>query len=101
MKLLYHRKICSYKLPLKTVKPIPYLEPQRILIYNDEVNQLDPKLDVLEKKIDELQRSINKIRKIFLWMLILTLLFFLLPLAGLFFLIPKFLATYSNILQLQ
>ena len=69
--------------------------------YNGDMDQLDSKLDVLEKKIDELQRSINKIRKIFLWMLILTLLFFLLPLAGLFFLIPKFLSTYSNILQLQ
>lgn len=63
------------------------------------MDQLDTKIDELEKKIDSLQNSIDKLRKIFLWSLILGIALFILPLVGLAFIIPKFLSTYSGILQ--
>ena len=67
--------------------------------YNNEMEPLDTKIDELEKKIDALQHSIDKLRKIFLWSLILGVALFVLPLIGLAFVIPKFLSTYSGILQ--
>lgn len=63
------------------------------------MDQLDTKIDELEKKIDALQHSIDKLRKIFLWSLILGIALFILPLVGLAFIIPKFLSIYSGILQ--
>ena len=66
--------------------------------YNNAM-ELDTKIDELEKKIDSLQDSIDKLRKIFLWSLILGVALFVLPLIGLAFVIPKFLSTYSDILQ--
>ena len=60
---------------------------------------LDTKFDELEKKIDALQHSIDKLRKIFLWSLILGIALFVIPLIGLAFVLPKFLSTYSGILQ--
>lgn len=59
----------------------------------DDVNQ---KLEILEKKLDEVKDSVNKIKKIFLWTIIISVVLFILPLVGLVFAIPKFLSTYSN-----
>lgn len=53
----------------------------------------------LEQKIDRLQHSIDKLNKIFLGTLIVTIALFVLPLIGLLFVIPQFLSTYSSVLQ--
>ncbi len=54
------------------------------------------KLDELEKKIDATFKSSEKMRKYFLWTLIISLIVIVLPLIGLVFLIP----TYLNTLQI-
>lgn len=64
-----------------------------------DTDQLDSKIEALEEKIDELQRSVDKIRKIFLWTVIISLAVFILPLVGLLFVIPQFLSNYGNLLQ--
>ena len=51
----------------------------------------------LERKIDAIYESTEKTRKYFLWTLIGTLIAFVLPLVGLVFAIPSFLATYSSL----
>ena len=61
----------------------------------DNSNQ---QLDSLEKKIDELQRSVNKIKKIFLWILIASVAMIVMPLIGLLFAIPQFLSNYTQVL---
>ena len=63
------------------------------------MDQLESKIDSLGKKIEELQNSINKLRRIFFWILILSVALFVLPLVGLVFVIPQFLSIYSGVLQ--
>lgn len=46
----------------------------------------------LEQKIDKLQSSIDKLNKIFKWTLIITVIFFVVPLIGLLFVIPQFIS---------
>lgn len=53
------------------------------------------KLEEQEKKIDAVYVSVEKTRQYFLWTLILSLAFFLLPLIGMVFAIPFFLDTLS------
>jgi hypothetical protein len=55
------------------------------------------KLEEQSQKLDAIFRSVEKTRKYFLWTLIITLVLFVLPLVGLFFAIPQFLNTYSNL----
>ena len=50
------------------------------------------KNEELEKKIEKLQQSIDRLNKIFFWTLIITVVLFVLPLLGLLFAIPQFLA---------
>ncbi len=57
------------------------------------------KLEEQGQKIDEIYVSVEKTRKYFMWTLILTLAFFILPLIGLVFAVPSFLNTYSTALQ--
>ncbi|MEK7065873.1 MAG: hypothetical protein AAB938_00810 [Patescibacteria group bacterium] len=63
------------------------------------MNPLENKIDALEKKVDELVRSIKTIKKIFLWILIVTVVMFVLPLIGLVFVIPQFISTYTGALN--
>ncbi|MDO8555036.1 MAG: hypothetical protein Q7R75_00500 [bacterium] len=63
------------------------------------MEQLEQQVEILTKKIDELQLSINKIKKIFFWILILSVVSFVLPLIGLLFAIPQFLSSYGSALQ--
>ena len=65
------------------------------------MDQRDSQIEMLEKKIDKLQHSIDRIGKIFLWTLIMSVALFVLPLIGLLFIIPRFLSSYGSILQLQ
>ena len=63
------------------------------------MEQLERQIEVLTKKIDELQRSIGKIKTIFFWILILSVVSFVLPLVGLLFAVPQFLSSYGSALQ--
>lgn len=63
------------------------------------MDSLDTKIEGLEEKIDSLQRAITKLQKTFFWILVITLLLFVLPLIGLIFVIPQFLSLYSGALQ--
>ncbi|OGG50114.1 hypothetical protein A2763_01055 [Candidatus Kaiserbacteria bacterium RIFCSPHIGHO2_01_FULL_54_36] len=62
-----------------------------------EDQELRQKLDALEAKIADVYVSAEKTRKYFLALLIVTVVAFVLPLIGLFFAIPSFLSTYSDL----
>lgn len=51
----------------------------------------------LEKKIDAIYVSVEKTRKYFFWTMVVSLALFVLPLLGLFFAIPAFIANYSGL----
>lgn len=54
------------------------------------------KLEEQGKKLDTIFRSVEKTRRYFLWILIITIGLFVLPLIGLIFVIPKFISMYSG-----
>jgi type II secretory pathway component PulF len=54
------------------------------------------KIEEQDKKLEEIYRSVEKMRKYFLWTLIVTLALFILPLIGLLLVIPKFLSIYTS-----
>jgi len=54
------------------------------------------KIEEQGKKIDGMYRSVEKLRKYFLWTLIITVVMILLPLIGLILVIPQFLNVYSG-----
>jgi type II secretory pathway component PulF len=54
------------------------------------------KIEAQDKRLEEIYRSIEKMRKYFLWTLIITVAVIVLPLIGLLLVIPKFLSIYSN-----
>lgn len=58
------------------------------------------KLEEQGRKIDEMYRSIEKLRKYFLWTLIITVAMILVPIIGLIIVIPQFLNIYSGNLGL-
>jgi hypothetical protein len=49
-----------------------------------------------EEKLEKIFISVEKIRRYFLWTLVITVLMVLLPAVGLLFAIPKFMDTYSQ-----
>jgi hypothetical protein len=55
------------------------------------------KLEEQQVQINLIYLSVEKTRKYFQWTMIITLALFVLPLIGLFFAIPSFLAQYSQI----
>ncbi len=57
--------------------------------------EIAQKLTALEQKIEATYRSVEKMRKYFLWTLILGVLVIVLPLIGLFFAIPNLLGTLA------
>lgn len=54
------------------------------------------KIEAQQKKLDEIYRSIERMRKYFLWTLMITVAAVLLPLLGLAIVIPQFLSTYNT-----
>ena len=48
------------------------------------------KIEAQDKKLEKIYNSIEKMRKYFLWTLIVTLVMIILPIIGLFLIIPKF-----------
>jgi hypothetical protein len=59
--------------------------------------ELKNRLDALQAKIDATYTSAEKTRKYFLIAMIVSLAAVLLPIIGLFFAIPSFLTTYSDL----
>lgn len=57
--------------------------------------ELSQKLVEQEKKLDAIYKSTEKTRRYFLWTLIISVAFIVLPLIGLAFLLPIFLKTLS------
>ena len=53
------------------------------------------KLEENSQKLDKVYRSSERMRKYFLWTLIITLIFILLPLFGLLIVVPQFLNTVA------
>lgn len=59
--------------------------------------------DILQKfeeqaqKIEEIHQSVEKMRKYFLWTLIISIVVIVLPLVGLMIAIPQFLKSYTNL----
>lgn len=58
------------------------------------------RLSMLEKKIDMMSVSVEKIRKYFLYSLIATIVFFVLPLLGLVFAVPMLMSTMTSLYSL-
>jgi len=59
-------------------------------------NDLQKKLEEQDKKLEAIYKSVEKMRKYFLWTLIITVVLIVLPLIGLTIAIPNFLANYVN-----
>ncbi len=62
--------------------------------------ELLEKIEEQRRKIEEIYRSVEKMRKYFLWTLIITAAVIILPLIGMMFVIPQFLNLYSGNLGL-
>ena len=54
------------------------------------------RMEEQEEKLERVYRSIERMRKYFLWTLVITIAVIILPLIGLFFVIPQFLSMYSG-----
>ena len=63
------------------------------------MNPLENKIDELQKKVDGLVRSIKTIKKIFFWIIIVSVVMFIVPLIGLVFVIPQFISIYTGALN--
>lgn len=63
-----------------------------------EDQELREAITRIEKKIDEVFVSAEKTRKYFLGVIIVSVVAFVLPLIGLVFAIPSFLASYSDLM---
>ncbi len=57
---------------------------------NDELKY---RLEIVEQKIDRIDKGITMIKRIFLWSFIISIAFIVLPLIGMLFIIPKFMAS--------
>jgi type II secretory pathway component PulF len=53
------------------------------------------KIEEQGRKIDEIYNSVEKIKKYFLWTLIITVVMILIPIIGLIIVIPQFLNIYN------
>ena len=63
------------------------------------MEDLAKQLAIQEEKIDKIYASVEKMRKYFMWTLIITVVLFVVPLIGLIFVIPQFLSTYTQALN--
>lgn len=58
----------------------------------------EQRLADLEKKVDAMTVIVNKLYKVFLATVIISIIAFVLPLIGLLFAIPSFMANYASVL---
>jgi len=56
------------------------------------------KIDQQNIKIDKMYKTVEQMRRYFFWTLILSLVFFVLPLIALIFVMPRFLENYVGVL---
>lgn len=63
-------------------------------------NDAATKLSEMEKKIDAIYVSVEKTRKYILWTMIITVVVLVLPLIGLMFAIPSFIASYASLMNM-
>ncbi|PJC70002.1 MAG: hypothetical protein CO014_00895 [Candidatus Tagabacteria bacterium CG_4_8_14_3_um_filter_41_8] len=61
-----------------------------------EIEEILKRLEEQGKKLEEIHQSVEKMRKFFLWTLIITAIVIILPLIGLLFVIPQFLDIYTG-----
>jgi len=57
---------------------------------------ISQKFEELDKKIEATYKSVEKMRKYFLWTMIITIVMIVLPVIGLLFAIPQFLSVYNT-----
>ena len=62
-----------------------------------EESEISRKLEEQDKKLDDIYRSVEKTRKYFLWTLLISVAFVVLPLLGLIIVIPQILSFYSSL----
>jgi hypothetical protein len=55
------------------------------------------RMDALEAKLEAVYVSSERLRKFFMWTVIISTALFVFPFIGLLFAIPSFISTYSNI----
>jgi len=60
--------------------------------------QILQKLEEQQKKIDQMYASLEKMRKYFLWTLIITIAVIVLPLIAMVFVVPSLMSSYSSAL---
>ena len=60
-------------------------------------HDIQERIAKLEEKIDKIYISVEKTRRYFLWTLIITVVVMVLPLIGLIFVIPTFLASFNTL----
>jgi len=65
-----------------------------------EESDISRKLEEQDKKLDKIYRSVEKTRKYFLWTLLISVAFVVLPLLGLIIMIPQILSYYSSLSDL-
>lgn len=58
--------------------------------------EVKKRLDAHDELLQKIYQSVEKTRKYFFWTFILSILFFILPLAGLLFVLPQFINTYTS-----
>lgn len=61
--------------------------------------ELLAKLNAIEEKADKAYQAAEKVRKYLFWTGVVTVALFVLPLIGLMFVIPQFIASYTTNLQ--
>lgn len=61
-------------------------------------NELEKRFTEQGEKLDAVYRSVERMRKYFLWTLIISVAVIALPLVGLLFVIPQFLDQYNGLL---
>jgi hypothetical protein len=60
--------------------------------------ELRNKIETMSGQMDAVHKSVERLRKFFMWTLIITAAMFILPLIGLLFLIPWYLNTISGLI---
>lgn len=60
--------------------------------------ELERRMESLEGKLDEVYQSAEKLRKLLMWIVIISVALFVLPFVGLVFAIPSFLSIYSGMI---
>lgn len=64
------------------------------------MDEILKRLEDQEKMLAEIYKTMHRLHNYFKWTLIVTIVFFVLPLVGLLFVIPQFLSLYSGLGEL-